>query len=121
MNMKKQLVFLALFLFSGLLSTAMVADSTHRHQPSVELLKVWPEPFHDFLYFEFNVTDTSEHMVKIQIVNERHETVFMERVFVYEGHETITVSTIDFHIAGLYSIKITLDNRQRYLRKYKWQ
>ncbi|MBK8658880.1 MAG: hypothetical protein IPN22_08415 [Bacteroidetes bacterium] len=53
--MKKNLFFLVLFLFSGLLSTAMVADSTHRPEPAVELLKVGPEPFHDFLYFDFKV------------------------------------------------------------------
>ncbi len=113
---------LALLLFSCCNFTyATQVDSTLQKESSIELLKVWPEPFRDYLYFDFNVTDTTEHVVKIQIVNERHETVFMEKVFVYEGHETITVSTIDFHIKGIYSIKVTVDKKYRYLRKYKWQ
>lgn len=113
---------LILLTFFAALTTMLQAktDSTDNDLPKAELLRVVPEPFHDFLRFEFDVHDTAQHEVKIMIINERHETVFMEKVLIFEGHEQITVNTIDFFLPGMYSIKVKIDKRYKYVRKNKW-
>lgn len=94
-------------------------DSTEQKKIPVELVRVWPEPFADFLQFDFAVHDTAQHIVKIMIINERHETVFMEKVQVFQGHEQIKVNTIDFFLPGIYSIKVKCDQKYRFLKKLK--
>lgn len=117
--MKRILLLIAL---TAICTTALHArtDSTDNDTPKVELLRVVPEPFHDFLRFEFDVHDTAQHEVKIQIINERQEVMFMEKVLIFEGHEQITVNTIDFFLPGMYSIKVKIDRRYKYVRKNKW-
>lgn len=102
--------FLLFAFFSGLANQ----DSLR-----VELLRVYPEPFRDCLKFEFAVHDTGQHEVKIAIQNGEGELIFMEKVAVYHGHETININTIDFAPPGSYSIKIKIDGKHRYLRKVK--
>ena len=42
---------------------------------SATLRRIWPEPFYDFLQFDFNVFDCTEHGVEIKIVNSQNELV----------------------------------------------
>lgn len=96
------------------LDTADVYDTT-----KIELLRMFPEPFYDFLQFDFLVHDNNEHEVKIYIVNSQNELVYFQQVQVYTGHENIRVNTIDFFMNGLYSIQIKIDKEYHYLRTFK--
>lgn len=87
----------------------------------VELLKISPEPFHDFLRFDFQINDGQMHEVKIQISNPEQKPIFMEVVYIYPGHESITINTLDFHLKGDYYIKVKVDNRYKFVRKNKWE
>lgn len=91
-----------------------VFDTTH-----IELLRMFPEPFYDFLQFDFLVHDNNEHEVKIYIVNSQNELVYFQQVQVYTGHENIRINTIDFFMNGLYSIQIKIDKEYHYLRTFK--
>lgn len=102
------------FLFIGNAMSSDKVDTT-----KIELVKLSPEPFHDFLKFEFKVHDGKEHHVRITIMNSQHERVYAERILVYEGHETITVNTTDFFMLGIYSIQIKMDGRYHYKRTSK--
>lgn len=109
---------LLLTFFVAFASTCFGA--VQRDSAKVELVHISPEPFHDFLKFEFAVHDTGMHEVKISIMNEQHDLVFMEKVLVLQGHEIITINTIDFHLPGTYVIKVKIDHKYQYLRKFKW-
>lgn len=85
----------------------------------IELLKMFPEPFYDFLQFNFLVHDDNEHTVKIYLANSQNELVYFEQVQVYKGHENIRINTIDLFLTGLYSIQIKIDNKYHYLRTFK--
>ena len=93
-----------------------VIDSTHSH---IELQRIWPEPFRDFLQFDFVVLDEKKHDVKIHVVDSEHQLMFYERVQVYPGHEKIRISTIDFFMQGVYSIQINIDGQYKYFRSFK--
>jgi len=45
----------------------------------VHLVKVYPEPFHDFLKFEFAVSDTSHHIVSIKISDNEMAYCFLKK------------------------------------------
>lgn len=110
---------LLLTAFFSCLLIANTAASEKVDTTKIELTKISPEPFHDFLKFEFIVHDGKQHDVRITIMNSQHERVFYERVLVYEGHETITINTSDFYMLGIYSIQIKLDGRYVYKRTNK--
>lgn len=98
----------------------LVLDSNDVYDTTkIELLKMFPEPFYDFLQFDFLVHDNNEHDVKIYIVNSQNELVYYQQVQVYTGHENIRVNTIDFFMNGLYSIQIKIDKKYHYLRTFK--
>lgn len=86
---------------------------------SATLRRIWPEPFYDFLQFDFNVYDCTEHGVEIKIVNSQNELVYSNNVQLCEGHESIRFSTVDFFMTGLYSIQIRIDNKFMYYRNFK--
>ncbi|MCW5907886.1 MAG: hypothetical protein KIS94_08510 [Chitinophagales bacterium] len=94
--------------------TLDIVDTTR-----IELVRISPEPFYDFLQFDFKVHDGEEHTVKIYIINSQHELVFFEMVQVYEGHERIRISTIDFFMVGLYAIQIKIDGKYQMFRSFK--
>lgn len=98
----------------------LILDSNDVYDTTkIELLKMFPEPFYDFLQFDFLVHDNNEHDVKIYIVNSQNELVYYQQVQVYTGHENIRVNTIDFFMNGLYSIQIKIDKKYHYLRTFK--
>jgi hypothetical protein len=110
---------LLLFTFLGCLLISGANASEKIDSTKIELAKLSPEPFHDFLKFEFKVHDGKQHNVRITIMNSNHERVYSERMLVYEGHEDITINTSDFYMQGIYSIQIRLDGRYVYKRTNK--
>jgi len=106
-------------LLSLLLTHHAQASGDKFDTTKIELLRLYPEPFHENLKFEFKVHDGKNHDVKIAIANSTGEKVFYEKVSVGEGNETVVVNTIDFHHTGLYSIQIKIDNRYHYKRSTK--
>lgn len=111
--MKKWLLF---FLVLGIYIPALFAKEDSL---VVELVTIYPEPFHDFLKFEFKVKDTAHHIITIKISDNENGLVFYEKVPVYAGHETITVNTIDFFVRGFYSILVQTDRHHKTIRRYK--
>lgn len=85
----------------------------------IQLVRIYPEPFHEVLTFEFIVKDDVMHPVQIHIMNTRDELVFFESVLVYKNHEKITINTIDFFDTGMYSIKVEMDRKYKILKKFK--
>lgn len=109
------------YIFLWLLLAASFSVSAQDDTLKVELLKISPEPFHDFLRFDFQINDGQMHEVKIQISNPEQKPIFMEVVYIYPGHESITINTLDFHLKGDYYIKVKVDNRYKFVRKNKWE
>lgn len=107
-------ILILLVMLSG---TAMAASEEDTSK--VQLIRIYPEPFHEVLTFEFKVLDDKMHPVQIYIMNTRDELVFFESVLVYQNHEKITISTIDFFDIGMYSIKVEIDKKYKILKKFK--
>jgi hypothetical protein len=103
-------------LATAMADSADIIDTTHTH---IELQRISPQPFYDFLQFDFKVMDDSKHEVKIYVVNSQNELVFFESVLVYPEHEKIRISTIDFFMTGLYSIQVKIDGKYQYFRSFK--
>ncbi|MBL0310559.1 MAG: hypothetical protein IPP77_13060 [Bacteroidetes bacterium] len=112
--MKYILILVALF--SSLIPAQAAAESD---SSQIELVQVYPEPFHEILTFEFKVYDDQIHPVKIKIMNTLDELVFFQSVLIYKNHEKITVNTEDFFDIGLYSIKLDLGRKYEVIKKYK--
>ncbi|MCS6935807.1 MAG: DUF3244 domain-containing protein [Chitinophagales bacterium] len=85
----------------------------------IELLHVGPEPFREELKFTFKIHDGKDHVVKVIIHDANQHKVLMQEVHVYPGHETVTISTIDFWAKGMYSVKVKVDGKLYMLRKFR--
>lgn len=107
----------ALLLFVALLPVAALASGTDSSK--IELLSVSPEPFREELKFTFKVHDGADHIVKIVIHDVNHHKVLTEEVHIYPGHESLTISTIDFWAKGMYSVKVKVDGKLYMLRKLR--
>jgi hypothetical protein len=86
---------------------------------TARLLRIWPEPFYDYLQLDFLVFDCTEHGVEIKIVNSQNELVYSDIVQLCDGHENVRINTIDFFMTGLYSIQVKIDNKYVYYRTFK--
>ncbi|MBL7943159.1 MAG: hypothetical protein JNM00_10355 [Flavobacteriales bacterium] len=102
-----------------LLPGIVIAQSEIPEESPVELVRITPEPFDDFLLFEFDVKDEGIHEVKIMIRNSINELVFMEKVQVSEGQEAIRIETVNFFQTGIYGIKVKIDHKYTVVRKFK--